>query len=217
MPSTELKQSVKEYRKVWEDSGVEFLSSRPWDLARVRRAPAAAVPATAPLLDVAVCNLCSTWMHLVSGSANPKARVLFVGDGPDEDASEKPFLGQSGQLLVKIIEAMGFLRDRDTYLSNLVKCGPSESERCASSLKAQIRLVVPTVVVALGESVSAVLLENDGKIAALRGRWHPLSWAPDVRVMATYHPSHLLKTPAAKREVWEDMKLVLQSLGGSAK
>jgi uracil-DNA glycosylase len=236
MSVTELKQSVREYQRVWEELGVELGPQwlrAPGFLARGNRPAAAAVaepPAPSTLEEVRAwlgectrCKLGSGRTKIVFGSGNPKARLLFLGDGPgaEEDTSGNPFVGQAGELLTKIIEAMGFDRERDTYVANLVKCRPpgdrapepDETAECSPFLKAQIRLVGPEVIVALGSAAAAALLPA----SSTRGKFQPLSWAPDISVLPTLHPAHLLQNASAKKAVWEDMKLVVQKLGGRLK
>jgi uracil-DNA glycosylase len=250
MVSGELKRSVKEYRKIWEEAGVELSPAWQRAVARVTApgqarptefpAPAVSPPAaeSRPALDsleqvrawlgeCTRCKLCSARTHIVFGSGNPKADLLFIGEGPgaDEDASGQPFIGAAGELLTKIIEAMGYNREKDTYIANLVKCRPpgnrtpepDEIASCLPFLKEQIRLVEPKVVVALGSSAAATLLGTDVRITSARGKFQPLPWAPGIAVMPTFHPAYLLRNPVAKKSVWDDMKLVVQKLGGKAR
>ncbi len=150
----------------------------------------------------------------VFGVGNPRARLMFVGEAPgeEEDARGEPFVGRAGQLLTKIIEAIGMTREQ-VYIANLIKCRPpgnrnpepDEVETCEPFLFEQLRIVQPRVVVALGKFSAQALLRTTEPITKLRGRvfeWRGASLVP------TFHPAYLLRNPPAKREVWEDMKKV---------
>jgi len=164
------------------------------------------------------CKLHKGRTNLVFGVGSADARLMFVGEGPgaDEDAQGEPFVGRAGQQLTKIINAMGFQRE-DVYIANVVKCRPpgnrnpepDEIERCEPFLMRQIDVLKPAVVVALGKFAAQTLLRTSEPITKLRGRFHRLG---DIQVMPTFHPSYLLRNPAAKREVWEDMKAVMAVL-----
>lgn len=164
------------------------------------------------------CPLSTTRTHVVFGVGNPNADLMFVGEAPghDEDLQGEPFVGRAGQLLTKIIEAMGFTREQ-VYIANVLKCRPPENrdplpteiEKCAPFLLRQVELVRPKVIVALGRHAVKVLLHTDERVSRLRGRFHNFQGIP---VMPTYHPAFLLRNPESKREVWEDMKLVVAEL-----
>lgn len=165
------------------------------------------------------CALGVTRGKFVFGEGNAKARVLFVGEGPgaEEDAEGRPFVGAAGQLLDRIIEAMGLQRS-EVYIANVVKCRPpgnraplpDETAACAPILERQIELISPEVIVALGNS--ALRQFCSGSPAMARARGHFIPWRK-FRVMPTYHPAYVLRNPAAKREVWEDIKQVMALLG----
>jgi len=152
--------------------------------------------------------------QVVFGVGNPNADLMFVGEGPgaDEDIQGEPFVGRAGQLLTKIIEAIG-LRREDVYIANVIKCRPpgnrnpepDEVEQCEPFLFRQIDTVKPKVVVALGKFAAQCLLRTTDPITRIRGREFKYR---DAILMPTYHPAYLLRTPSAKREVWEDMKRV---------
>ena len=171
--------------------------------------------------DCSRCKLCRGRTNLVFGVGNPEARLMFVGEGPgaDEDEQGEPFVGRAGQLLTQIVKAMGFERG-DVYIANVVKCRPpnnrnpepDEIAACSPLLEAQIAAVRPEVLVALGKFAAQTLLATDTPISRLRGQFHDRN---GVAVMPTFHPSYLLRNPAAKREVWEDMKLVMKRLASS--
>ena len=160
------------------------------------------------------CKLSKDRTNIVFGQGNPKADLMFVGEAPgrDEDEQGLAFVGRAGQLLTKIIEAMGRKRE-DVYIANILKCRPpnnrnpetDEVAACRPFLEEQIRLISPKVIVTLGTFAAQALLETDEPIGRLRGRWRS---AHGARVMPTFHPAFLLRTPERKKDVWEDMKLV---------
>lgn len=169
--------------------------------------------------DCTRCKLHAGRTQIVFGVGDPGARLMFVGEGPgaDEDEQGEPFVGRAGQLLTQIIKAMGLAREQ-VYIANVVKCRPpgnrnpepDEIDACSPFLRAQMAAIGPTVVVALGKFAAQTLLQTETPISRLRGRFHPVG---GYEVMPTFHPSYLLRNPAAKREVWEDMKLVMKRLG----
>ena len=152
--------------------------------------------------------------QVVFGVGNPEADLMFVGEAPgaDEDAQGIPFVGRAGQLLTKIIEAIDLARD-DVYIANVIKCRPpqnrnpepDEVETCEPFLFRQIDIIRPKVIVALGKFAAQALLGTDAPISRLRGRVFEYRGA---KLIPTFHPAYLLRNPASKREVWEDMKLV---------
>jgi uracil-DNA glycosylase len=161
--------------------------------------------------------------QVVFGVGNPDADLMFVGEAPgaDEDAQGEPFVGRAGQLLTRIIEAMGFRRG-DVYIANVVKCRPPENRNpepdeiatCEPFLVEQIALVRPRVIVALGTCAAHALLRTDTPISRLRGRIFPYHGA---QLIPTFHPAYLLRSPDKKRETWEDMKKVCALLSGEAR
>lgn len=164
------------------------------------------------------CKLHAGRTNLVFGVGSPDARLMFVGEGPgaEEDEQGEPFVGRAGQLLTQIIKAMGYAREQ-VYIANVVKCRPpgnrnpepDEIAACSPFLRAQIAAIGPRVIVALGKFAAQTLLRTETPISRLRGRFHHVDGVP---VMPTFHPSYLLRNPAAKREVWEDMKQVMKLL-----
>jgi len=165
------------------------------------------------------CSLCQTRKNVVFGTGNPKADLMFVGEAPgnDEDIQGLPFVGRAGQLLTKIIEAMGFNRE-DVYIANVLKCRPpnnrppqpEEVKECEPYLLTQIKHIQPKIIVALGTHAAQTLLKTDKKISGMRGVFHDYH---GVSLMPTYHPAYLLRSPSEKKKVWEDMKIVLRALG----
>ncbi len=179
---------------------------------------------------VAVCTKCphlaSSRTQTVFGVGNPDAEIMFIGEAPgvDEDAQGQPFVGRAGQLLTKIIKAMGFAR-KDVYIANILKCRPDmpagsfgnraptplEMQTCRPYLVEQIDIIQPKVLVALGATAVEGLLGSRGTMRELRGRWHSYNGTP---LMITYHPAYLLRNqaPSEKRKLWEDMLQILERL-----
>jgi DNA polymerase len=171
-------------------------------------------------------NLASTRTQTVFGVGNPEAEIMFVGEAPgaDEDAQGEPFVGRAGQLLTKIIKAMGFARE-EVYIANILKCRPDvpagsfgnrpptprEMQTCRPYLIEQIDIIRPKVIVALGAVAVEGLLGTRAPMRELRGRWDSFGGTP---LMVTYHPAYLLRnqSPSEKRKVWEDMIQVLDRL-----
>jgi uracil-DNA glycosylase family 4 len=164
--------------------------------------------------DCQRCKLCEHRRTIVFGEGNPKAKLVFVGEGPgaEEDASGRPFVGRAGQLLDKIIEAIGMKRE-DVYIANIVKCRPpgnrtperDEVATCEPFLWRQLAFIRPEVIVALGSPAFQCLVRTREPITRARGEWR--KWN-GIKLMPTFHPAFLLRSPDKKREVWEDMKKV---------
>jgi uracil-DNA glycosylase len=156
--------------------------------------------------------------QIVFGVGNPEAGLMFVGEAPgaDEDAQGIPFVGRAGQLLTKIIEAIGLTRD-DVYIANVIKCRPpqnrnpeqDEVDTCEPFLFRQIDTIKPKVIVALGTFAARTLLRTLDPISRLRGRVYDYRGA---KLIPTFHPAYLLRNPSSKREVWEDMKVARKLL-----
>lgn len=171
--------------------------------------------------EIGECKRCKLHMkrrNIVFGTGNVDAELVFVGEGPgeDEDIEGFPFVGKAGQLLTRIIEAMDMRRD-DVYIANIVKCRPpnnrnpepDEIESCAPFLKKQLEIIRPRLICALGTFAAQTLLASQEKISQMRGRFYSYN---GIRVMPTFHPAYLLRNPAEKRLVWEDMKRVMEEL-----
>jgi len=174
--------------------------------------------------DCRRCKLHEGRTRLVFGEGSPRARLVFVGEGPgrDEDLEGRPFVGEAGRLLTKIIEnGMGLFR-KDVYICNIVKCRPpnnrdpeaDEIEGCIPFLRQQLKIIQPEVICALGRVAGKALLGGDFKISQERGKWLSYMGTP---LMTTYHPAYLLRNPSAKRQVWEDVKKIMKRLGLEAK
>lgn len=169
------------------------------------------------------CALAEGRKTVVFGSGSPDADLMFIGEGPgaEEDRQGLPFVGPAGELLTRIIRAIDLSRD-EVYIANIVKCRPprnrdplpDEVAACRPWLEAQIRLVRPRVIVALGRVAAQALLGEEAPIGKLRGRWHSVHGVP---VMPTYHPAALLRSGSLKRPVWEDMQQVRERLRDTLK
>ena len=165
------------------------------------------------------CKLCNGRSQIVFGSGNPRAELVFVGEGPGEEEDKQgiPFVGAAGQLLTKMIEAMKFSRDT-VYICNVVKCRPpgnrnpepEEIQSCEPFLRAQLRVIKPKVIVALGKFAAQTLLREDTAITRLRGQWRKYE---GIDLMPTFHPAYLLRSPDEKKKAWMDLQEVMKRLG----
>ena len=167
-----------------------------------------------------LCALSETRTQVVFGEGNPDARLLFVGEAPgfDEDRQGRPFVGAAGQLLTKIILAMKLKRE-DVYIANCLKCRPpnnrspfpTEIVACHPILARQIEIIQPKIICALGKFAAQTLLQTTEPITRLRGRF--FDTAGGARLLPTFHPAYLLRNPADKKLVWEDMQKIMVELG----
>lgn len=165
------------------------------------------------------CSLHETRTKVVPGQGSSGPDIMFIGEAPgyDEDQQGLAFVGRAGQLLTKMIEAMGFTRE-EVFIGNILKCRPpknrnplpEEMETCIPYLKEQIAILKPKVIVALGSIAVKGLLDTTVGITRLRGTWMTFE---GIDTMPTFHPAYLLRNPSAKRDVWEDLKAVLRHLG----
>ena len=172
------------------------------------------------LKDCRRCRLCEGRTQVVFGVGDPRARLMFVGEGPgrDEDLQGEPFVGRAGRLLTDMIQKGMRLKREEVYIANVVKCRPPENrdpkpeevEACEGFLKRQVELVKPEVIVALGRFAVQCLLRTQRPIGKLRGNWHEYEGIP---LMPTFHPAYLLRNEGEKRAAWEDLKLVMAKLG----
>lgn len=166
--------------------------------------------------DCKRCKLCTGRKQIVFGSGNPRAELVFVGEGPgeEEDRQGIPFVGAAGQLLTKMIEAMKFSRDT-VYICNVVKCRPpgnrnpepDEIQACEPFLKAQLAVIRPKVIVALGKFAAQTLLRDDTPITRMRGQWRQYE---GIDLMPTFHPAYLLRSPEEKKKAWIDLQEVMK-------
>ena len=169
--------------------------------------------------DCRRCKLCTGRKNIVFGSGNPRAELVFVGEGPgeNEDLQGVPFVGAAGELLTKMIEAMGYRRD-DIYICNVVKCRPpgnrnpepDEVASCEPFLRAQLRAIQPKAIVALGKFAAQTLLRDPTAITKMRGTWREYE---GIKLMPTFHPAYLLRQPAEKRKAWDDLQQVMKYFG----
>jgi len=200
-----------------KESGITYIPKKGVITHDNKHADLSALKTT--LIDCKRCKLCEHRTNIVFGSGNAKARVVFVGEGPgaDEDASGEPFVGRAGQLLTKMINAMGLSREQ-VYICNVVKCRPPENRNpepdeiaaCEPFLKEQLDLIKPQVIVGLGRYACQTLLQQNIPIAKIRGAWHEYQ---GIKFMPTFHPAYLLRNPPAKKFVWEDLQAVMKELG----
>jgi uracil-DNA glycosylase len=232
--------ALRAYLEVQADAGTTGVPRRrvvPTAHAPAAPAPAlASAPASAPTThrtltqlaaDVASCTRCalhSTRTQTVFARGNPKAALCFVGEAPgaDEDEQGLPFVGRAGQLLDKMIVAMGLSPERDAYICNIIKCRPpgnrrpepEETATCIPYLHEQLAVVAPKVIVAMGNTAVSTLLSTKIGISKLRGEWK--LYGGKTLVMPTYHPSYLLRPSPqqneAKRQAWEDLQAVMREL-----
>ena len=168
------------------------------------------------------CKLAKTRTNVVYGVGNPNADLMFIGEAPgrDEDLKGEPFVGRAGQLLTDIIKAMKLTRD-DVYIANVIKCRPPENrnpepdelEECRPFIRRQIEVIQPKVIVTLGRIALQSLMERDYAVSGARGHWLDFH---GIKVMPTYHPAYLLRNPAAKKDVWADMKKVMAELSSAS-
>ena len=166
------------------------------------------------------CGLAKTRTKTVFARGNPFAELAFVGEGPgyDEDQQGEPFVGKAGQLLDRMIAAMGYARD-DVYVANIVKCRPPENRKpepdemaaCVGYLNTQLALIQPKVIVALGATAVQGLIGTSEGITRMRGKWK--LYKGRIPIMPTFHPAYLLRQPGAKRDVWNDLQEVMKRVG----
>lgn len=219
--------ALKSYLEELRDTGVDELD---YGTTASVASSLQALPPTAPSLtesledirielgDCRRCPLCETRKNIVFGVGSGSAGVLFVGEAPgrDEDLQGEPFVGEAGQLLTKMIKAMGFERS-DVYICNVIKCRPPENrnplpaeiESCCPFMQRQIKAIAPKAIVALGTFAAQTLLGSKEPISKLRGRFHKYH---GIALMPTFHPAFLLRSPEKKREVWSDLQQVMKLL-----
>ena len=237
-------EDLERYLESQRDEGVERLEVDRTVLAELTKVPAPETEdAQAVVVDAAPtptdlasleaiaahiagctnCALCQGRTHTVPGEGNDESpEIMFIGEGPgaDEDAQGRPFVGKAGQLLTKMIEAMGYQRD-EVFITNVVKCRPpdnrkplpEEMEICLPYLRAQIKQIKPRIMVGLGATAMEGLLGRKVSITRLRGTWQECE---GIKLMPTFHPSYLLRDPTKKKDVWQDLQLVLRELGREA-
>ncbi len=211
-----LLHNLEERLRFFSELGVEFVSSPSASREEVFHS------LKEEILRCRKCGLSQGRKQAVPGEGNPEAELMFVGEAPgrDEDLQGRPFVGKAGQLLTRIINAMGFER-KEVYITNVVKCRPPENrtpqagevEKCQGYLLRQVEFIRPRVVVTLGKVATDFFIRSHLGMTALRGNFHPCG---PVQVMPTFHPSYLIRNEGnreLKRMVWEDMKKVMALLG----
>jgi uracil-DNA glycosylase family 4 len=220
--------ALKNYLEDLSDSGVDELpygASSPAAVAQPESVAAFRAETAETLGDIRTdlgdcrrCRLCETRKSIVFGIGSQNAPLLFVGEAPgrDEDLKGEPFVGEAGQLLTKMIIAMGYDRS-EVYICNLLKCRPPENRdpspeeiaHCSPFLLRQVQAVTPKAIVALGAFAAQTLLGSKEPISRLRGKFHDYHGIP---LMPTFHPAFLLRSPEKKRETWADLQQVMKLL-----
>jgi DNA polymerase len=223
---TDLREAIAAGRSHFEylrDLGLDVVPAAPKLAAPAATAAGGADSLAAIRADLGDCQRCPlgrTRRNLVFGVGNPSARLVLVGEAPgrEEDERGEPFVGEAGRLLDRILLAMGLSRD-EVYICNVLKCRPpnnrdpeaTEVACCEPFLVRQLAAIRPQVIVALGRFAIQTLLQSKAPISRLRGSWQQYHGIP---LMPTYHPAYLLRNPAGKRDVWADMKQVVERLRG---
>lgn len=224
-PFHEILADVEAYLRQLAAEGTPRVPVNPQTVERLGRPPPAPSPAellAAVARRVAACRRCplhATRTHTVPGTGTDRPEILFVGEAPgeDEDLQGKPFVGRAGELLTRMIEAMGFRRE-EVFIANVLKCRPpnnrtplpEEMACCLPFLREQIAILKPRVIVALGNTAIQGLLGQVGGITRLHGQWLKFE---GMDLMPTFHPAYLLRNPPAKHDAWKDLQAVLARLG----
>ncbi len=213
-----LAHSLRQYLNYQAIMGLEWLPCQP--LTSIQNLPENLEQIRVDLGDCTRCQLHSNRTHIVFGEGNPAARVVLVGEGPgkEEDRLGRPFVGPAGRLLGRIITALGWRR-AEVYICNVIKCRPprnrdpgvDEIAQCGPFLRRQLRAIRPQAILALGSFAAQFLLASQQPISRLRKRVHQFEGIP---VVPTYHPAYLLRNPLQKRQVWEDVQLLLSLVRG---
>jgi DNA polymerase len=218
----EIVGQVRAHLEAQRELGLEFMELRWPQESKETMMPPAARPTLdqvrEELGDCTRCKLHTTRTQIVFGVGIPKASLVFVGEAPgaDEDAQGEPFVGRAGQLLTKIIEAMG-MRRQDVYICNIIKCRPpnnrtpeaDEIVACQPFLLKQLQAIGPNFICALGGPATQTLLQTKEPISRLRGKFYDFHGIP---LLPTFHPAFLLRNPSEKKTVWEDMKLLMRRM-----
>ncbi len=221
-----LSASLRAFVAYQQRQGLRWLEGKlPAMAAAVPQGSSPPAPSRRDLKDIRQelgdCRRCKLWKtrtHLVFGSGDPKAQLMFIGEAPgaEEDQQGEPFVGSAGQLLNRLLERLG-LRRAEVYITNVAKCRPpnnrnpdaEEIAACRPFLIQQIRSIRPQVIVTLGAVATHALLDAKAPLHRLRGQWQ--QWE-DIPVMPTFHPSYLLRLPQERHKTWEDMQQVLKAL-----
>jgi len=215
----EIIKDMKEYLLSLKESGVEEV----WAEEIPSETPAQKPRQLEALREkIGDCHRCKLWegrTNIVFGTGSPDAALMFVGEGPgqEEDRQGKPFVGRAGDLLTKMIAAMGLTRD-NVYIANVIKCRPpgnrnpeeDEIASCKPFLNEQIDILRPKVICALGTFAAQTLLDTKTRISDLREKIHERG---GYKIVPTFHPAYLLRNPNEKRRAWEDLQIVMKELG----
>ncbi|MCX5677911.1 MAG: uracil-DNA glycosylase [Candidatus Omnitrophica bacterium] len=222
-PILTILRSVKSYIEFEKESGTEELFSSQPAAGSAKTSASGDVKQQLEALKKEVlrcraCGLSKTRLNVVFGAGNSRARLMFVGEAPgsEEDIQGLPFVGRAGQLLTKIIEAMGLERE-DVYIANILKCRPpnnraplpEEISACRENVRRQIAIIKPKVICTLGKFASQTLLNTETTISRLRGSFYEYE---GIKVMPTFHPAYLLRNPQDKKLAWADMKKIKKLL-----
>lgn len=216
--ATEIIDDIKKHLVYWCEMGIKEISPPQRSFHSMKEV-------RNWLGDCQRCCLTETRKNIVFGTGSERSPLVFVGEGPgfDEDVQGEPFVGKAGQLLTKIIEAMGLNR-KDVYIANVVKCRPPQNRNphrdeigaCLPFLKEQLNIIRPKVICALGTIAAQALIGTEEKITKLRGNFHTYSFSTGTEekalVMPTYHPAYLLRNPQEKKVVWRDMQRIMEEL-----
>ncbi len=213
----ELKKALEFYQEL----GFEYLPLRTPILTKTgtKLDKASALKALRKKIgDCQRCKLSASRTNIVFGEGNPQAKLMFIGEGPGmaEDIQGRPFVGDAGKLLTRLIEKMGFKRE-DVYIANIVKCRPpmnrepeeDEINACKPFIEEQIKIINPRVIISLGKVSAQNLINTKVPISKLRGRFYDYI---DIPLMPTFHPAYLLRNPKDKQLTWEDAQKVLEKL-----
>lgn len=226
-------QTVKELRRIlefYQELGFEYLPVKKEDIMVRQDTPVRSTGRSKSSKEKALerlrreigdcrrCKLSKSRKNIVFGEGDPQAKLMFIGEGPgrDEDIQARPFVGDAGRLLTRLIEKLG-LRREGVYIANIVKCRPplnrepeeDEIRACKPFIEEQIEIVKPKVIVCLGKVSAQTLMGTDVPISRLRGHFFSFK---NIPVMPTFHPAYLLRNPKDKRLTWDDMQKVLKRL-----
>jgi DNA polymerase len=215
----DIMDALRFYLELERESGMdEYLPAAPTGASRGKEEPESMEGLKKEVLRCSSCDLARARTNAVFGSGNPHAALMFVGEAPgeDEDLQGLPFVGRAGQLLTRIIEAIGLER-KDVYIANILKCRPpnnrsplpTEILACSENVLRQVEIIKPRVICTLGKFASQTLLKSVTPITALRGKFQEYY---GIKVMPTFHPAYLLRNPNDKKLVWADMKKIKREL-----
>ena len=232
---SELRKIIGQTKQILDselDSGIELRPLKVPDIETAySNASSASTLETATIMDLKAdlgnctrCKLCNGRKNIVFGEGSGNARLMFIGEGPgrDEDVEGRPFVGEAGQLLTRIIENGIGIKREEVYICNIVKCRPpgnrdpekDEINSCIPFLKKQIEIIKPEVICTLGRIAARELLNREFKITMERGRWQTYM---NIPLMPTYHPAYILRNPGNERrlkgEVWKDIQKIMSLLG----